>query len=43
LNTIQAWWGNQVFNNNADGLGTPMRITAPGQTFGYVVSTHPTR
>ncbi|KIK91864.1 hypothetical protein PAXRUDRAFT_13554 [Paxillus rubicundulus Ve08.2h10] len=34
LDTIQTWWGNTVFLNTADGLGTPYRALNPGQTFG---------
>ena len=37
LNSIQAWWGNNVYLTNADGKGTPLRMLAPGETFGYVV------
>jgi len=33
-NTIQIWWGNTVFLNNADAAGAPLRNLAPGQTFG---------
>jgi hypothetical protein len=35
-NTIQMWWGNTVFTNNADGLGTPLRQLDPtsGEFFG---------
>jgi hypothetical protein len=28
------WWGNLVWLNTADALGTPMRVLEPGQTFG---------
>ncbi|EIN04185.1 OPT oligopeptide transporter [Punctularia strigosozonata HHB-11173 SS5] len=34
LTTVQAWWGNTVSYNNADALGTPMRVLAEGETFG---------
>jgi hypothetical protein len=33
-NTIQSWWGNTVFNNNADAKGTPMKHLAEGEFFG---------
>lgn len=31
LNNIQAWWGNNVFYNTADYLGTPLKTLARGQ------------
>lgn len=34
LDTIQVWWGNSIPFGGADGLGTPMKILAPGETFG---------
>ncbi|KAF5343654.1 hypothetical protein D9758_014690 [Tetrapyrgos nigripes] len=34
LNNIQKWWGNTVPFTNADGLGTPMKVVAPGEFFG---------
>jgi len=34
LDTIQVWWGNTVFFNNADGAATPLIVLEPGQTFG---------
>ncbi|KAF8631657.1 hypothetical protein AX17_005059 [Amanita inopinata Kibby_2008] len=34
LTTVQAWWGNTVFLNNADGKGTPLRKLAKGEFFG---------
>jgi OPT family small oligopeptide transporter len=34
LHTIQAWWGNTIPFTGADGLGTPVRLLAPGETFG---------
>ncbi|TEB24966.1 OPT oligopeptide transporter [Coprinellus micaceus] len=34
INTIQVWWGNSVPFGGADGLGTPMKILAAGETFG---------
>ncbi|KAF8264395.1 OPT oligopeptide transporter [Lactarius quietus] len=34
LNSIQAWWGNNVFLNTADAKGTPVMTVADGQTFG---------
>jgi hypothetical protein len=37
LNSIQSWWGNTVFAENADYLGTPIRHLAKGQWFGPAV------
>ncbi|KAH7096543.1 OPT oligopeptide transporter [Auriculariales sp. MPI-PUGE-AT-0066] len=34
IDTIQVWWGNSVFLNTADYLGTRMRTLAEGETFG---------
>jgi hypothetical protein len=34
LNTIQTWWGNTVYTNTADYLGTPYKKLAEGETFG---------
>jgi OPT family small oligopeptide transporter len=31
---LQRWWGNTVPFTGADGLGTPVRPLAPGETFG---------
>jgi len=28
------WWGNNVWMNTADALGTPMNVLAAGETFG---------
>jgi hypothetical protein len=28
------WWGNIVWQNTADALGTPMYVLNPGETFG---------
>jgi OPT family small oligopeptide transporter len=28
------WWGNTVWQNTADALGTPMYVLNPGETFG---------
>lgn len=28
------WWGNTVWQNTADFLGTPLNVISPGQTFG---------
>lgn len=33
-NTIQTWWGNTVYTNTADALGTPLRTLVTGKTFG---------
>jgi OPT family small oligopeptide transporter len=32
--TLMTWWGNTVFNNNADALGTPMLTVPAGSAFG---------
>ncbi|KAA1478168.1 OPT oligopeptide transporter [Dentipellis sp. KUC8613] len=32
--TIQSWWGNTVYANTADSLGTPLISLPDGQTFG---------
>ena len=32
--TIQTWWGNTVYTNTADALGTPLRTLVTGKTFG---------
>jgi hypothetical protein len=31
---ILSWWGNNVWQNTADALGTPMYVLQPGETFG---------
>ncbi|QRV95861.1 OPT oligopeptide transporter protein [Ceratobasidium sp. AG-Ba] len=31
---IATWWGNTVYTNTADSLGTPLRILADGEKFG---------
>ncbi|KAH8101599.1 OPT oligopeptide transporter [Cristinia sonorae] len=33
-NNLSVWWGNTVFVNNADALGTPIRKLAKGEAFG---------
>ncbi|KAI0076152.1 OPT oligopeptide transporter [Panus rudis PR-1116 ss-1] len=33
-NSIQIWWGNKGYLENADGNSTPLRTLAEGQTFG---------
>ena len=33
-NTIQTWWGNTVFFNNADGAAAPFKALPPGGFFG---------
>ncbi|TCD66879.1 hypothetical protein EIP91_000777 [Steccherinum ochraceum] len=33
-NTIQLWWGNQVYKQTADWIGLPLQTLAPGKTFG---------
>ena len=40
LNTIQTWWGNTVSFKNADGDGASLRTLAPGESFGYVLSSY---
>ena len=32
--TIQTWWGNTVFFNNADGAAAPFKALPPGGFFG---------
>jgi hypothetical protein len=34
LNTIQQWWGNQVFKNTLDWQVTPFRRHEANSTFG---------
>lgn len=34
LTTIQAWWGNTVFTNTADGQGLPYKPLPSSGTFG---------
>ena len=34
INTIQQWWGNQVFKNTLDWKSTPLRQLEQGATFG---------
>ena len=34
LNTIQQWWGNQVFKDTLDWQITPLRRLEEGATFG---------
>jgi OPT family small oligopeptide transporter len=34
LNTVQAWWGNNVYYNTADGNDMPYKVLAEGETFG---------
>ncbi|GJE84381.1 OPT oligopeptide transporter protein [Phanerochaete sordida] len=34
ISSIQAWWGNNVYKNTADWNGTPLKLLAPGATFG---------
>ncbi|KAF9444401.1 OPT oligopeptide transporter [Macrolepiota fuliginosa MF-IS2] len=34
IDTIQTWWGNTVPFTTADAKGTPLRILAPGESFG---------
>jgi hypothetical protein len=34
LDTIQAWWGNTVYANTADGNQTPMWTLGVNETFG---------
>ena len=31
---VLTWWGNVVYTTTADALGTPLRVLAPGETFG---------
>jgi hypothetical protein len=32
--SLQHWWGNTVFNETADGMGTPVRKLQGSETFG---------
>jgi hypothetical protein len=34
VNNVLNWWGNTVFANTADGLGTPLKVLSPGEKFG---------
>ncbi|KAG5730198.1 hypothetical protein E4T56_gene11694 [Termitomyces sp. T112] len=34
LNNIQTWWGNSVYINTADAMGTPMKALPDGEFFG---------
>ncbi|RPD65159.1 small oligopeptide transporter [Lentinus tigrinus ALCF2SS1-7] len=36
-NTIQQWWGNNVFKYTADWHGTPLRVLPEGEHFGCVL------
>lgn len=36
LNTIQAWWGNTVYQNTADWAGAAALPLPASGTFGYV-------
>ncbi|KAI0047210.1 OPT-domain-containing protein [Auriscalpium vulgare] len=33
-NSIQTWWGNDIFNRNADASGIPIKQLADGEAFG---------
>ncbi|CAE6436660.1 Sexual differentiation process protein isp4 OS=Schizosaccharomyces pombe (strain 972 / ATCC 24843) GN=isp4 PE=2 SV=2 [Rhizoctonia solani AG-1 IB] len=33
-NNVLKWWGNNVYVDTADYKGTPLRVLAPGETFG---------
>lgn len=37
MNTIQSWWGNNVFTNTADWNGVPLRSVVEGDHFGCVL------
>ena len=37
LNTIQAWWGNTVWQHTADFRSIPLKRPAPGSIFGCVL------
>lgn len=44
MNTIQSWWGNNVFTNTADWNGVPLRSVVEGDHFGcvlYVLTSGP--
>jgi len=34
IDTVQSWWGNTVWYENADGNGVAYRTLAEGETFG---------
>lgn len=34
IDTIQSWWGNTVYTETADYLGTPLIKLAKGEWFG---------
>ncbi|KAJ3820814.1 small oligopeptide transporter [Lentinula raphanica] len=36
LNTIQSWWGNTVYTKTLDWQSPPLKVLAPGETFGFV-------
>ncbi|KAJ3839568.1 small oligopeptide transporter [Lentinula raphanica] len=36
LNTIQSWWGNTVYTRTLDWQSPPLKVLAPGETFGFV-------
>ena len=38
--TLATWWGNTVSFKNADGDGASLRTLAPGESFGYVLSSY---
>jgi hypothetical protein len=33
-NSIQSWWGNTVYQNTADWMGTPYKTVQQGEVFG---------
>ncbi|CAE6466178.1 unnamed protein product [Rhizoctonia solani] len=33
-NNVLTWWGNTVYDDTADSLGTPLRVLSPGEKFG---------
>ncbi|KAJ3729965.1 small oligopeptide transporter, partial [Lentinula guzmanii] len=36
INTVQQWWGNTVYTRTLDWKSPPLKVLAPGETFGFV-------
>ncbi|KAJ3995032.1 small oligopeptide transporter [Lentinula boryana] len=36
INTVQKWWGNTVYTRTLDWKSPPLKVLAPGETFGFV-------
>ncbi|KAJ3745806.1 small oligopeptide transporter [Lentinula detonsa] len=41
INTVQQWWGNTVYTRTLDWKSPPLKVLAPGETFGFVFHTIP--